>query len=259
MDSPQHHHLPSIQSISAVQRREIVLEISKENQEKGTPIKDLLERAAKKLNVSERALRNLWQSADPTLKDKSHASRLLSCDQDRILVLTAQAFSACNQPLEPGQIRGLALRLWQIPLKKAWVTKWLKKNRTKISLRTCKGLTKKRNRPDELEPDLRQFIADLKIRLDSIHFPAHCVFNVDETRVCFKESGISFRRIEWSERSKHNMITTRQEKGCTLVTFIAANGNVLFSCFIFKVDFNQESTAETEFTIIPGMKSLLFF
>ena len=240
-----------IRSLSLVQKRELIINIASENQETGVPISVLLKKAAIELGVPEKSVVNLWNLADPSLKLKHHAWQLLSDKQARILVLTAQAFSACNLPLQPCQIRGLASRLWSIPLKSAWITKWLKKNRTEISKRTCKGLTKKRNQPEELLPDVRQFIADLKVRWNSIHFPAHCVFNVDETRICFKESGSCYRRIEWNERSKHNMITTRQEKGCTLVSFITADGSVLLSCYIFKVDFEKGTQAEAPFTIIP--------
>lgn len=80
---------------------------------------------------------------------------------------------------------------------------------------------------------------------ETLHFPNVAIFNVDETGVSFKETGIQFSRIEWTQREKHNLISTRAEKSSTMISFVSAAGEVLFSCWIFKADFEKSNSHES--------------
>jgi len=189
------------------------------------------------------------------LKVKEHAARRLSSLQEQILLYTAQAFSASNLGLTPAQIRTIASRLWDIELSPSWVTKWLKRNKKEISHRKCVSLSKNRVDVDQLAYDIENFIDQLGLRYKTLHFPNVAIFNVDETRVSFKETGIQFSRIEWTQREKHNLISTRAEKSSTMITFVSAAGEVLFSCWIFKADFEKSNSQEIEYRIRPEPKT----
>lgn len=64
---------------------------------------------------------------------------------------------------------------------------------------------------------------------------------------------MSFKRIEWTKREKHNIISSRQDKGATRISFVS----VLLSCWIFKVDFKELDEKETAFKIKLAPKTPL--
>ena len=236
---------------------EAIRTIAREQQETGCKLNTLLDRHASELGISTCSLINHWKRADPVLKLKSHGARLLSDDQELILLYAAQAFSAANEGLIPSQIKTIARELWKVELKSSWISNWLQRHKKDISFRRCVGLTKNRLDVEQLEQDLRSFIDQLTKRYKTIRFPPACIFNVDETRVAFKETGMSFKRIEWTKREKHNIVSSRQEKGAIMITFVSADGRVLLSCWIFKVDFKELDEKETTFKIKCAPKTRL--
>ena len=174
--------------------------IALEQMENNLPLRQIIEKHAAALGCTPKALHNHWDRADASFKVKEHAARRLSSLQEQILLYTAQAFSASNLGLTPAQIRRIGSRLWDIDISSAWVTKWLKRNKKEISHRKCVGLSKNRVDVEQLSLDIENFISQLSMRYETLHFPNVAIYNVDETRVSFKESGIQFSRIEWTQR-----------------------------------------------------------
>src|SRR3989338_9109990 len=218
-------------------------EIARVSAQERTPLVDLFRIHAPKLGLTVSALKHHWERLSKThnLQIKAHGLQILSAHQIETLRYTCQAFSAANLPLRKNDIRLMAKSLWDIDLNRWAVSRWLKTEKKNLSVRHCVGLTKNRMDVPKLENDLKAFIDQVDDLHASIKFPAHCIFNCDETRVSFKESGMQFQRIEWTEREKHNLATSRQEKSATLLTFISADGNVFF----FPVDFQNRRSVSS--------------
>ena len=216
---------------------DILHQISRENSAQRTPLKILFKKYAnKEKGITQGSLRGHWARlrVQENISVKTHALTILSRDQEDILRYTAQAFSAANKSLRPSDIRDIAASLWKLKLNKWMIKRWLKKERKELTKTCCVGLTKNRMDVPKMEADLTSWIQQVEQLHTRIKFPAQCIFNCDETRVSFKETGMSFHRIEWKEREKHNLATSRQERGATMLTFIAADGTVFFSLWIFK-------------------------
>src|SRR3989338_7995051 len=228
-------------------------EITRLNVEERTPFANLFRIHAPKLGLTDSALRGHWERLRDShhLQIKAHGLQILSAHQIETLRYTCQAFSAANLPLRNLDIRLITRSLWDIDLNRWAVSRWLKTEKKNLSVRRCVGLTKNRMDVPKIQNDLKAFIDQVDDLHARIKFPANCFFNCDETRVSFKESGMEFRRIEWADREKHNLATSRQEKTATLLTFISADGNVFFSLWIFKTG----EASQVDFRIMPAEKT----
>eukprot|EP00170_Pyropia_yezoensis_P001317 contig_5857_g1321 len=170
--------------------------------------------------------------------ERRHGQHKLSAEQEAVLVSVAQAFSVNNLALSIAQTRQLVEHKWGVSVSRHWVRLLVNRLRSKLSKRACKALADKRTGLDVLD-GVMDFCDELKDFLAHHHFPAHTVFNYNETRVVQKGDKLVLRRLEAANKERANVRSTRHQTVASLLTFVGADGSVLLSIYILKANFDE--------------------
>lgn len=174
--------------------------------------------------------------------------QVLTDRQEQALIYTLQVFSATNISLKTKELKQLAEAAFQIKVSPNWSARFVKRHKQELTVRHCKALSKNRQ-TEELVDSVDSWVDKYSDYLDHHYFPAKAIFNFDETRINFTETGMQFKRIEWKARQKHNFLTSRAEKSMSLLSFLCADGSIFLSLYIFSLDFATAAEKETAFQI----------
>lgn len=228
---------------------------------KTSPVLDLLEDAKKDFPTLKAAFEHVagvTKQSMSSVKSTYHrsrrgsgacnANRKLLPEQETTLVAVAQAFSVNNVAMSSAQLRDLVARKFGVAVSKMWVTRFTRRHRQQLSKRACKALADKRVGP-RVYGGVVDFCDELATFLEHKHFPAHAVFNFDETRVVQKRGNMKLSRMEAAGKERANVRTTRHNTVATLLPFVSADGGVLLSVYILKGRFGDGSSAPVNFTM----------
>lgn len=240
---------------------EILELIDDELSQPGVPVlSTICERYAKEFQINVDTLRSAYYRKIRSKQQcpvRSRLNRALTDLQEKALVYTCQVFASMNLGVKQKELILIASNTWNLKLTPRWAHGFLKRHKDELTVRRCQSLCKARNDPDVILPAVRSWIDDLKeyLSLKENSFPAHAIFNFDETRITFNEKGIHFRRIVGKNQKKSDLQTNRESGSITLVSFICADGSVFFSVYIFSDDFQGESQTEVGFKILHQSKT----
>src|SRR3989338_7258834 len=247
--------------MSAFSIDEILGLIDDELCEEGVPVLSrICQLYAKDFQISPETLRRAYYRRIRSKQQcpiRSRLNRALTDLQEKALVYTCQVFASMNLGIKQKELLLIATNAWKLNLTPRWAHGFLKRHKDEFTVRRCQALCKARNDPDVILPAVRSWIDDLKkyLSLKENAFPAHVIFNFDETRITFNERGIHFRRIVGKNQKKSDLQTTRENGSVTLVSFICADGTVFFSVYIFSEDFQGKSQTEVGFKILHQSKT----
>lgn len=159
-----------------------------------------------------------------------------------------QAFSISNLPFSRPQLQAVVSDRFGAAVSREWVNRWLARHRSHLSLRACKALADKRPGPQVLF-GVQYFCLELRVFLDRHSFSADCVFNYDETRIVQRGGNLVAKRIEARSKQRPNAVLTRRNTLASLLTFISADGRVLFGVYVLKATFDKSRSADVSFNL----------
>ncbi len=202
-----------------------------------------LQIVAKEEGLTIAAVRSMYYRANLT-KDRSHGNRLLTKQQEVVLLHLAVSFSVANKGWNMRLFRTVMTKVFDVAPGRHWYRAWLKENKKFLSRRKSKHLAKKRN-SNYMLTEVASFIDQVEeMRLTS-PMTEHNVVNYDETRVCITTDGEMI--VEFNPKDRANAHGHHAHVLGSLLTFVAANGSVLCSCWISKATFDTDSgVAQTE-------------
>lgn len=178
----------------------------------------------------------------------AHGNAVLTREQEQVLVGVVQAFSISNLPFSRPQLQAVVSDRFGAAVSREWVNRWLARHRSHLSLRACKALADKRPGPQVLF-GVQYFCLELRVFLDRHPFSADCVFNYDETRIVQRGGNLVAKRIEARSKQRPNAVLTRRNTLASLLTFISADGRVLFGVYVLKATFDKSRSADVSFTL----------
>jgi len=202
---------------------------------------------SRETGTSVAALRVAYHRAHPS-SPTDHGNAKLSAEEDTTLVGLAQAFSINNMPLSSLQVRQLVERKWGKEVSASWVARWIVRHKKELSKRTCKALYDKQAGPDVMQ-SVEDFCDKLQELLTTRHFTPQGVMNYDETRLVNKGGAMVTTRIHSASKERSNALSTWHSTVASLLTFVAANGNIFISVYVMKGKFVEGGEAEVDFRL----------
>jgi len=137
---------------------------------------------------------------------------------------------------------------------KPWVTRWVRRHRQQLSLRTFKALADKRAGPEVLK-GIKAFYGELETLLEFHSFTPASVFNYDETRVTQTDGMLVVKRMEARGKARSNASTTCKETAASLLTFVLASGDVFKSVYVIKAKFGDSDAVPVDFCLHKAPRS----
>lgn len=113
-----------------------------------------------------------------------------------------------------------------------WCKRWVNTRKNELKERNSKYFPKKRA-VITIEDEVEAFLSSLIDSKERFPFLAHTVINYDETSIVITKDGI--KKIGSRYRSNINDMALKYDNVATLVSFISAEGKLLFSVYIFKL------------------------
>jgi len=185
-----------------------------------------------------------------------HGNRLLTSEQEETMDGVIQAFSMNNLPLSRSQIRTMARQRFGVQVSEMWVRRYLKRNNRHVRTRTCKALADKRLGA-QVVSNVNTFCSELKDFLETHHFPPSAVMNFDETRLVFKGSNLTTKRVLSAGRERPDVSSTPNSTVASLLSFVAADGSVFLSVYVLKANFGEDDRSPINFTLEPALQASL--
>jgi len=219
----------------------------------GGTLKSALEQVSAETGISMAALRMAYHRFPSGLR-RLHGTCTLRAHEDDVLLGVAQAFSLNNFPLSGAPIRAVVKRRWDKDVSKPWVTRWVRRQRHQLSLRTCKALSDKRAGPEDLK-GTKAFCGELETLLEFHSFIPASMFNYDETRVTQTGGMLVVKRIEARGKARSNASTTRKATAASLLTFVLASGDVFMSVYVMKAKFGYSDAVPVDFCLHEAPRS----
>lgn len=178
-------------------------------------LQDAFVHVAEETGCSVAAIKRAYHSSRLGLGD-SHTNGKLTPVHLVTLVAVAQAFSVNNVALSVALMRELSMRKWGVEVSRTCVTLCVSRHRRARSKRACKALADKRV-GTEVFHGVAAFCEELTEFLKHNNFPAHAVFNFDETRIVQKGGNMKLSRVEEADKETANTRSTRQNMVASLM------------------------------------------
>ena len=179
-------------------------------------------------------------------RDKRHGGHLLSQEQEDVLVFAALALDAHNFALESRWVREICEGSFGVKVSDRWARRFLQSERVFHSRRL--------GRSQESVP-MRVCMRKQKFGLRNGRNgliltgsrPAHCVVNVDETRVVFKDEYLYLKRLtkKKTDGKRSNVRFSRTHDVASLVPFVNAAGDVILFVLVLKASFDESDASKT--------------
>jgi hypothetical protein len=174
---------------------------------------------------------------------KAHGNALLTCEEDKILVNLAVAFSCSNRGLNTDLLKYAVRTLFGKYPDPKWYKRWMRVNSKYVSARVTKHLKNDRHSEQTLI-DVEEFITAVNKAHETHMYDPSRVINYDETRVGINPSGeVLFERVG---KERGNASTTRDHALGSMLTFVRGDGRPVCSFWIAKGDFADESVGKVE-------------
>ena len=202
---------------------------------------------SRETGTSVAALRVAYNRAH-TSSPTDHGNAKLSAEEDTTLVGLAQAFSINNMALSSLQVRQSVERKWGKEVSASWEARWIGRHKKELSKRTCKALSNKWAGSDVMQ-SVQDFCDELQELLTTRHFTPQGVINYDETWLVNKGGAMVTRRIHSASKEPSNAHSTRHSTVASLLTFLAANGNIFIGVYVMKGTFVDGGEAEVDFRV----------
>ena len=176
-----------------------------------------------------------------------HGNDIFSAKQEKTLVAAVEARSALNTPLSRQAFINVARQLrgksegWDAD---GWFTNFLKRLKTRLSLRTVKGLSAKRLATSTLS-SVEEWVEFLPDFMEKNGLSSKWIVNADETRISMNEMH-NGRFLGPKQQHTLGVRETERGKFATYLPFIAANGVVVMDVFIVPVSSNGASNFSLE-------------
>ncbi len=181
---------------------------------------------------------------------KSHGLRLLTKDQEEVMLLLSIGFSAANLGLTNSLLRQLGWILWQKKLDRKWCLRWRLQHKEDLAPRRSKYLKNERADPSILD-HIEAFIGVVELHRSKFDMRPHLVLNYDETIVTISTAGQIV--LEKRDKERANTLVPSSTTLGSLLTFVCADGSVFVSFWIVKGKFDGDGTGTVLFTL-PSQK-----
>lgn len=223
------------------------MELLKDTRKDFGTLKDASIHVAEGTGCSASAVKRAYHRSRAGLGD-AHGRRKLTPSQETALVAVVQAFSVNNMALSVAQMREMIKRKWGVQVSRTWVNRFVGRHRRQLSKRACKALADKRVGKVVFD-GVVLFCEELENFLQHYSFPAHAVFNFDETRIVQKGGNMKLCRVEAAGKERANVRSTRHNTVASLLTFVSADGGVMLSVDILNGRFKEANEATVNFTM----------
>ena len=169
---------------------------------------------------------------------KSHGNRMLSKQQENILLSVLLVFSSLHHGLTPTQAREEVKTMFNLNISMATMKRFLKRHKDSLRVTKSKLLAAKRTDESTLD-SVADFCASLEEMRGRYKMMAKNTINYDETRIFVGQGGESV--IERKDKKRTQRKGFKGRAVGSLVSFIAADGAVLMSVWIMKCEVDKET------------------
>ena len=163
--------------------------------------------------------------------EKRHGHCKLTETQEGVALSVAIVYSVMHEALTTPSLCDHVEKIFGIEVGKKWATGFMKRHNNELSKRKTKLLASKRVSSDMAE-HVAEFIGQVETVSEVYPMKATNVVNYDETRVFIADNGAIRLEHVSKERAQKRGIKGRTIG--SLLSFVAANGSVLMSVWIFK-------------------------
>lgn len=192
-------------------------------------IMDAFNETAELFGFTSNQIRNVYYRNRRSI-DANHGNSLLLKEQQILLLFLLTSFDIQQIPLTPQSVNLVVNDIFSVFSNRTWVYDFIKRHSDLLFLLKTKTLTKNRSEENFTEIFIK-FCDNLELWQANYAYFAHNVLNFDETRVHVGKNNAL--RIKRKGKRRFDYESIGYKTICTLVSFVAAVGYVIFSVYIF--------------------------
>ena len=184
---------------------------------------------------------------------KTQGKVVLSPEDEVSLVTTIKMMAYSNNALSKNEITEFVKKTYRNNYsgfdERQWLKHFLKRNGEILKQSPLKLISSARVNDISLS-SVEEFLSTLKLKLETFPVTADSVVNVDEFQLKYAGYSAGRKRITAYrvDGTSHKQISSKVRGGCigSLITFIAADGTLLYSCLCLKPDGKCRTSGEVE-------------
>ena len=200
-------------------------------------MKNACKKIAKKIDKTVNTIRKHYHRNGGGSSGKEHDNRKLSKEQENILLSIIVVYSLLHMPIVLKEIQSEVLNLFNVEVSYKWALRFSLQHQNEIKQKKTKLLASKRA-DDTIVQEVAEFVAQLESVQERWAMWPELVVNYDETRVYVSNDGTVC--LEHVSKGRGQMRGPKGKTIGSLVSFVAADGSVIMSLWIFKAAESKE-------------------